>query len=134
MHDTLLFLHILCAFLLISAIVMYSAFVLGGPVSRRSLGVAAVLSAVGGMGVLLFGIWLAIYDEGVEPWDGWVIAAVLIWAAGFAMSSQSEAALKAGVGEEPASVPIPSRATLFHWAAATMVVLLLIDMVWKPGA
>jgi hypothetical protein len=133
-HDTLLFLHILCAFLLIAAIVMYSAFVLGGPVDRRGLAIAGVLSAVGGMGVILFGIWLAIYVKGVEPWDGWVLGAIVLWAAGFGMSSQPEKALKAAAGDAPASVKIPSRDALFHWAAATAFLGMLVLMVWKPGA
>ena len=134
MFDTLLFLHILSAFLLISAIVMYSAFVLGGPVDKRGLAIAGVLSAIGGMGVIAFGIWLAIYVKGVEVWDGWVLGAIVLWAAGFGMSSQSEAALKAEAGEEPASVKIPSRAALFHWAAATAFLGMLVLMIWKPGA
>jgi uncharacterized protein (DUF697 family) len=133
-YDTLLFLHILCAFLLISAIVMYSAFVLGGPVSHRTALVAGVLSAVGGMGVLIFGIWLAIYVKGIEPWDGWVIAAIVTWAAGFALSSQPEKAINEATGDEVASVSISSRATVFHWASSAMFVVLLVIMVWKPGA
>jgi hypothetical protein len=133
-HDTLLFLHILCAFSLFAAITMYSAFVLGGPVSKRSLGIADVLSAVGGIGVLALGIWLAIYDTGVEVWDGWVLAAIVIWAAGFGLSSVSEAALKAEAGDEPAPVSIPSGKAIFHWVGATMFLLLLVVMIWKPGA
>jgi hypothetical protein len=133
-HDTLLFLHVLAAFLLISAIVMYSSFVLGAPVDKRGLAIAGVLSGVGGVGVLLFGIWLAIYVKGVEPWDGWVIGAVVLWAAGFGMSSQPEKALKTAAGDEPGSVKIPSRAALLHWAAATAFLGMLVLMVWKPGA
>ena len=41
--------------------------------------VGDVLIAVGSIGVLVFGIWLAIDGDGYEVWDGWVIAALVLW-------------------------------------------------------
>ena len=41
--------------------------------------VGDVLVAVGSIGVLIFGIWLAIDVDGYEVWDGWVIAALVLW-------------------------------------------------------
>ena len=41
---------------------------------------ADALWTLGSVAVLLLGIWLAIYVKGYEVWDGWVIAAIVLWA------------------------------------------------------
>jgi hypothetical protein len=134
MTDTLLFLHLLSAFALVASIVMTSAWVLGAPVNRRSLLVGEVMGAVGGLGTIIFGIWLAIDIKGYAVWDGWIIAAIVLWAASFPTGQQAESALKAGAADEPAGVAIDAKAARLHWVAALLIFLLLVDMVWKPGA
>ena len=134
MYDTLLFLHILGVFALVAGIVMESAFVLGGPYNRRTLGVSGILTAVGGSAALVFGIWLAIYVKGYELWDGWILGALILFLAAMGISSIPEKALKEAAGDEPAGASIPSRAAMIHWLAVTLVVLILVLMIWKPGA
>jgi hypothetical protein len=34
---------------------------------------------LGGLATLVLGIWLAIYVDGYEVWDGWIIAAIVLW-------------------------------------------------------
>ena len=34
------------------------------------------------VGTILFGIWLAISLDAYQVWDGWVIAAIVLWAIG----------------------------------------------------
>ena len=129
MYDTLIFLHVIGVFSLVAGIVMYSAFVLGGPVNNRSLGIAGVLTAIGGTGALVFGVWLAIYVKGYEVWDGWVLAAIVLWAvAGYAGTTLGRGyeAFRAG------TAPAPSLA--LHLTLTGSILLLLIDMIWKPGA
>ena len=66
MYDWLLFLHVLTAFALVATVVIFSAFALGAAREPRVLTVANALWAVGGLGTLIFGVWLAIYVDGYE--------------------------------------------------------------------
>ena len=115
MTDTLLFLHVLAAFLLMGTVVMLSGVALGTPAPARTVSLANVLWDVGGIGTLVFGIWLAI-DE-YDIFDGWILAALALWV------------LATGLAHRAREQPTP-----WHWLRALVVVLLLIDMVFKPGA
>jgi hypothetical protein len=125
MYDFLLFVHVLSAFLLAGTVVIYSAVALGAEVNQRIAWVGDRFWDVGGLGTLVFGVWLAIYVDGYEVWDGWVIAALVLWAAATGLGIRAREQL-AGSGAE--------RSTTFHWLSALVVVLLLADMIWKPGA
>ena len=109
--------------------VMYSSFALGGPTPPRAVTTAQILDGAGGIGTLIFGVWLALYVEGYELWDGWIIAAIVLWAAAAETGRRSHAALTAG-GAAVATVT----SNRWHWIRAALVVLLLADMIWKPGA
>ena len=50
MYHALLFFHVLTAFFLATAALIYSAFVLGSPVNRATRLVAEILWGVGGLG------------------------------------------------------------------------------------
>ena len=80
MFDFLLFVHVLSAFFLLAMVVMYSSFVFGGPQPGRSVFTAQALDGVGGAGTLIFGVWLALYVDGYGILDGWIIAAIVLWA------------------------------------------------------
>ena len=132
LYETLLFLHVLLAFALVAGIVAYGYVVLAsdGARLRDVLGRPALaLWNVGGLGVLVFGIWLALEVDGYEIWDGWIIAAIVLWlivsAAGGPLSKavrDNDTALDAG------------RARLLLAVMSVGTLLLLIDMIWKPGA
>ena len=131
MSETLLFFHVLAAFFLVTGVVMYSAFVLGGPVSRPTRTVAEILWGVGGLGTLVFGIWLALKDYDIL--DGWIIAALVLWLLAMGSGSQVSRAVQPSGGE--ASVVTVDRRVMFaHWSRVLYVLLLLGDMVWKPWA
>jgi hypothetical protein len=84
--DTLLFFHVLAAFMLGATVVVSSALVLGAPAAPRTSTVANVL---------------------------WAIATEL--------------------GRRARDIAVANVAT-WHWLRTVAVVLLLADMVWKPGA
>jgi hypothetical protein len=134
-YDTLLYLHVLAAFIVVAANVTAWAMYLataGG--SRRSplvrlAPMGGLLGVVGSLGVLIFGIWLAIYVKDYEVWDGWVLAAIVLWAiAGYAGSTigRRYEGLRAGTGAAPSLG--------LHLLLSGAVLLLLLDMIWKPGA
>ena len=132
MTETLLFLHVLTAFFLITAVVIYSAFVLGGPVNRPTRTVAEILWGIGGLGTLVLGIWLALDIEGYELWDGWIIAAIVLWL----LATGAGTPVSRGIqprGDDSA-MALPSNVVGAHWARTAFVLALLVVMIYKPGA
>ena len=133
MYDTLLFLHVLAAFALASAIVMFCGYTLGAPTSPGTFTLASRLEDIGGIGTLLFGIWLALYVDGYDLLDGWIIAAVLIWAAAGATGNFYRQRVLPNI-ESGTVATVAQRAATLNWVRAALFTALLVDMVWKPGA
>jgi uncharacterized membrane protein len=131
-YHALLFFHVLAAFFLAVAVVIYSAFVLGSPVNRPTRLVAEILWGVGGLGTLALGIWLALNRPEYELWNGWIIAAVILWLLATGSGAQASRGVQP-VGDDSA-VAVDRRTQIAHWMRVLYVVALLIVMVWKPGA
>ncbi len=156
-YDWLLFLHVLSAFALVGALVLYTVVIatawnkdVPGDVARlfRVSKVGDVLIAVGSIGVLVFGIWLAIDVDGYKVWDGWVIAALVLWFVMGALGSRTgkiynavrdRARALAREGDNAPNAELRAlvqgrRGLWFHTGVVVTVLLLLIDMIFKPGA
>jgi hypothetical protein len=132
MTETLLFLHVLAAFLLVAGVVIHSAFVLGAPVNRPTRTTGEVLWGVGGLGTLVLGIWLALDIDGYEIWDGWIIAAIVLWVLATGAGAQvSRAAQPRG---DDSALALPTAVVTAHWARTLLVFALLAVMIYKPGA
>jgi hypothetical protein len=101
------------------------------------------------MGTLIFGLWLAIDADAFHPWDGWVLIALALWlvAAGTGQrggQTYAEAAKLAGRldgegrGDQPSEelqVRLQDRRAMWlNIISSLAVVLILIDMIYKPGA
>jgi uncharacterized membrane protein len=156
-YDWLLFLHVASAFALISAVVLGTVLL----VVVRSRDVPSdvarlygltrlgdVLGGVGSVGALIFGIWLAIDVDGYELWDGWIIAAFVLWLVMGAFAGRTgrvingirgrARALAAEGGDAPnaelRSLVRDPRGLWLQAATALAVLLLLVDMIFKPGA
>jgi hypothetical protein len=126
-YDWLLFLHVLAAFLLVSGLAAYGVLLLegGGAVVRRVLArPAGALWNVGGLGVLVFGIWLALNVDGYELWDAWIVAAIVLWLVAFGASGQLERSVREGT-------VTGTRRLYVMMVLATLA--LLVDMIFKPG-
>jgi hypothetical protein len=126
-YDWLLFLHLLAAFLLAVTAVTYSAVALGSVAGGRTLFVADRCWDVGGLGTLILGVWLALYLDEYQIWDGWILGAIVLWA------------VATGLGESvrkqfAEAEAVPSRVATLHWLRTLAVIGLLVLMVWKPGA
>jgi hypothetical protein len=128
-YDTLLFLHVLSAFALVATVVVFSAFALGAASNGRILTVSNVLWAVGGLGTLVFGIWLAIYVQGYAISDGWIIAAIVLWVVAFAFGGRAEVGFS-----DKADERARAQAAAMHWLRSLVVLALLVVMIYKPGA
>jgi hypothetical protein len=124
-YDWLLFLHLIAAFLLAVTIVMYSAVALGATTSSRMLFVADRCWDVGGLGTLIFGIWLALNLEQYDFFDGWILLALFLW---FVATGLGQSVQRRIGGDDIRSV------IALHWIRTIVVIGLLVTMIWKPGA
>jgi hypothetical protein len=156
-YEWLLFLHVVAAFALVAAYVTY--WVIGLAVRRldrpgsvllayRAARPADIIAAIGFIGTLGFGIWLAIYVDVYELWDPWILGAFVIWAiagetgrraGNFFKRGHDRARELAEAGVDTPDAELQSllraRKTLsWHALSSAAVLLLLIDMIYKPGA
>jgi hypothetical protein len=95
-----------------------------------------------------FGIWLAILRDAYQVWDGWVIAAIVLWASATVALLRSfaeyakpvtraRALLASGERGPSTELTALNRSTTglaLRALASAAVVLIVIDMIWKPGA
>jgi uncharacterized membrane protein len=140
-YELLLLLHVLSAFVLVSAIVLLWTMVavawrsaaddtevVRGTLARP----AGILVSAGAMLALVFGVWLAIYVDGYELWDGWILASLLLWL------------LAVGTGERggrvlgpPGALADPAarrRGVALQLASSAATLAILVLMIFKPGA
>jgi hypothetical protein len=128
--DTLLFLHLLSAAALFVAVVIFSSYAVGAPVDRATFTAGRIGWIVGAIGVLVFGVWLALRIDGYELWDAWVLIALALWFLSYGAGETAEA----GAREALEGGSLGQRAVAAHWVRTALVLLLLADMVWKPWA
>jgi hypothetical protein len=131
-YDWLLFFHLLAAFLLFVTAVTYSAVALGAVPGGRTLFVADRCWDVGGLGTLILGVWLALYLDQYEIWDGWILGAIVLWAVATGLGETVRKRVQAS--ETAGATMYERRAMLMHWLRTLAVVGLLVLMIWKPGA
>ena len=110
--------------------------------------VGGIAVIAGSLGTVVFGVWLAITLDAYHPWDGWVIAAIVLWAIAsetgrrtdpeygraFTRASELVAAGETGPSAELAALCRPRTGMLLHVISSVAVLLILLDMIWKPSA
>ena len=133
MYDWLLFLHVLSAFALFGTVVIFSAFALGTATDSRLLAVGNALWNVGGLGTLVLGIWLALYVDGYELWDGWIITAIVLFSIATELGRRAQLGYTPAAGGEAGAAAAPP-AALMHWLRSLVILALLVIMIYKPGA
>jgi hypothetical protein len=138
-YEWLLFLHVLSAFLLVGALTYFWALVLAtrpgrtmfsGPTSFALARPASIAVIAGVAGTLIFGVWLAIYLDEYQVWDGWILGSLVLWAIGAGAGERSGRALTP-VGDV---YPAWRRGVILHAVASVAAALILGLMIWKPGA
>ena len=149
-YDWMLSLHLLAAFAIAAALVLYSVLVVAGrrmttlEQTRALFRVAPValpLIMAGSLLTLVLGVILAIDSDHFNIWDGWVIAAIVLWAAlgwvgqrtGTYYTAVQELAEQGDERQVIARLRASTGAGL-HAATVGIFVLLLLDMLFKPGA
>ncbi len=102
--------------------------------------------AIGSFATLIFGLWL-VHDLHFDFWSFWIVAAIVLWllsgALGGAGGKHQERARKvaerlAAAGDtrddELRAILRDPRGNAMSWLAGLATLLLLVDMIWKPGA
>jgi hypothetical protein len=142
-YEWLLFLHVTFAFVTVASVVVYGVVLLGlregPPAVGRLSAVAFMLWNAGGLLVLVFGVWLALNVDRYGLFDGWIITAIVLWVIASAAGGRLGAGFRepASVGASeggPRTAVIPAQAGVLYAVMAGATLLLLIDMIWKPGA
>jgi predicted integral membrane protein DUF2269 len=156
-EDWIFALHLLTAATLVGSLVMSWIVVVAlwsADTPAATLGLNRVatvgngLSVVGLAGVIVFGIWLAILRDAVQLWDGWVLAALVLWLIATLALSRSfveygrpvaRARALAASGESGSSGELGAlnrsrRGLALRLVGSLAVVVIVVDMIWKPGA
>jgi 4-hydroxybenzoate polyprenyltransferase len=143
--------HLLSAFAAAAALVLFSVMVYSG---RRmtTLEETRLLFRVGPLGGILigagigltfvFGVILAVHSNTFNIWDGWVIAGIVLWAAFAAVGQRTgkyytdvqKLVEQEGTEAEALALLRAPTGALLHLATVGLFVLILVDMIFKPGA
>jgi len=155
-YEWLLFLHVTGAFFFLGGVVV--AWVLGIVAARRELpseialllrlsGAAAAAIGIGMLLTIVFGLWLVFDLDFYDLWDGWIVAALVMWVLAGALggaggkrdketrllAERLAAGGDAPSGELQARVRDPIAVSL-NLASSLLGIAILVLMIWKPGA
>ena len=155
--DWALALHVLAAFAYVGGMVLFWVLVVAvrrvdtpGATLRMEpiVKVGNVAVGIGAVGTIVIGIYLAFAVDSYAIWDGWIIAAIVLWAISGALGQRTGAAYMQGMNKakelEAAGQTGPDEGLLalnrtqagliLHSLASLAVLLILLDMIFKPGA
>ena len=155
--DWVLALHVLSAFAYVGGLVLFWMLIVAvrkidtpeetirmEPVVK--VGNAAI--GVGAIGTIVLGIYLAFALDSYAIWDGWIIAALVLWAVsteigrrtgvaymrGMTKARELDSAGQSGSNPELLALNRTSNGVLLHFMTSAGALLLLLDMIFKPGA
>jgi uncharacterized membrane protein len=155
-YEWLLFLHVTGAFLFLGGVVV--AWVLGTAAAFRELpgeialllrltGIAAAAIGLGMLLTLAFGLWLVFDLDEYDLWDGWVIAALVLWVLSGALGGaggKRDKETRLLAERLAAEGDVPSRELVarvrdplplsLNIASTLLGLAILALMIWKPGA
>jgi hypothetical protein len=155
--DWILALHVLSAFAFVAGLILFWVLIVAvrktdtpdGTIRMEPIvKVGNAATGIGAGGTLIFGIWLAFSVGGYDIWEPWIIIALVLWAvagalgqrtgveytAGMTKAKELEAAGQTAPSAELLTVNRTQRGLWLHTAASAVLLLILIDMIWKPGA
>jgi hypothetical protein len=134
MYETLLFLHLLSAFIAFVTVAVFGAYAFGARVGRVDFLVADWAWNVSGAGLLVFGVWLALHVDAYELWDGWILGALGLFILASAFGAFARNGALAAIDAADGSVSSDRRTALWHWLRTLSLIGILALMIWKPGA
>jgi uncharacterized membrane protein len=155
--DWILALHLLSAFAYVAGMIVFWVLIVAVRRTETPDGtirmapvvkVGIIGTAVGAAGTIIFGLWLTFSVGGYRVWNFWIIAALVLWAIaggvggrtgkeyqkGMDKALELEAAGQTGPNAELLALNRTQNGVVLHAIASVALLLLLIDMIWKPGA
>jgi uncharacterized membrane protein len=139
-YDFLLLVHVLGAFALVAAFVAFWTMYLAtgrleaesGALVPTLVRPATVLVIAGSLTTLVFGVWLAIYLDGYELWDGWILASLGLWLVG--VGTGERAGRVFGQPEGLVEAALRRRGLILQLVSTLAIGAVLLLMIFKPGA
>jgi uncharacterized membrane protein len=139
-YELLLLLHVLAAFSLVTALALFWTMTIvawrrveaGAAMFAGLARPAGVLVIAGSLLTLVFGVWLAIYVDGYELWDAWIVVSLVLWLVGTGAGERAGRILN-----EPSAVTDPARrgpGLALQVLSTVAVLAVLVLMIYKPGA
>jgi Predicted integral membrane protein (DUF2269) len=156
LNDWILSFHLLSAFAYIAGMVLFWVLIVAvrradTPAARIEMEpvvkVGTIATGVGAAGTIVFGIWLAFSKDSYAIWDFWIIAAIVLWAISGALGGRTgsvytqgmnkakelESAGQTGSNAELLALNRTQNGVVLHSLASLALLLIVIDMIWKPG-
>lgn len=110
--------------------------------------VGNVAVGLGAVGTIVIGIYLAFAVDSYAIWDGWIIAALVLWAVAGALGQRTgvaymqgmnkakelDAAGKTGPDQELLALNRTQTGLILQTLGSLAVLLILVDMIFKPGS
>jgi uncharacterized membrane protein len=150
-------LHVLSAFAYVAGIVLFWVLVVAVrrvDTPEETLRMAPIVKVgniavgIGAVGTIVIGIYLAFAVDSYAIWDGWIIAALILWAIagglgqrtgvaymqGMNKAKELDAAGEKGPNETLLALNRTQTGLMLHGVTSLAVLLLLLDMIFKPGA
>ncbi len=155
--DWILALHVLSAATYGAAIILFWVLVVAVRTTDTAEGtlrlgpmamVGNVVVGIGAAGTIVFGIWLALSVGNYDLWDGWIIAALVLsviaavlgqrtdmeYMRGMKKAQELRAEGQSGPNAELLAVNRTQTGVLLHALVSVVFALIVVDMIWKPGA
>jgi uncharacterized membrane protein len=154
--DWALAVHVLSAFAYVGGLVLFWVLVAVRRVDTPEetlrmepiVKVGNVAVGLGAVGTIVVGIYLAFAVDSYAIWDGWIIAALVLWAVAGALGQRTgvaymrgmnkakelDAAGKTGPDQELLALNRTQTGLILQTLASLAVLLILVDMIFKPGA
>jgi hypothetical protein len=141
--DWIISLHVLSAVALVGGMTALWALVLATRGTAEALpgslpqalarpAVAALVAGI--FGTVVFGIWLAIDLDAYHPWDPWIVASLVLWVVTSWLGSSSGRAFEKVAAAGPDARDWWRRGVRLQGGSSAAALLVLILMIWKPGA
>ncbi len=155
--DWILVLHLLSAFAYVAGMVLFWVLIYAarrtdtpdGNIRREPVvKIGMIATAIGAVGTIVFGLWLTFSVGGYRIWNFWIIAALVLWAIaggvggrtgkeyqkGMDKAKELDAAGQTAPNAELLALNRTAQGVRLHAIASAALLLLLIDMIWKPFA
>jgi uncharacterized membrane protein len=155
--DWMLALHVLSAFAWVAGMVLFWVLIVavrrtdtpeGTIRTQPVVKVGGATIGSGMVGTIAFGLWLAFSVGGYDISDGWIIAALVLFLISLPLGQRTGASYMQGMDKaqelrtaghsgpsaELLALNRTSSGVILHFLWSVVVLLMLIDMIWKPGA